>query len=118
MSEVTLVNSTFSVPEDFNAEEYISHSYGIIFDEGNVKNVAIRTDSRQAKYLRSVPLHHSQTEILHDAYSIFYYKIKITPDFVQELLSYGPKITVINPPELRAMIITSLQESLNNYSDS
>ncbi len=118
MSEVTLVNSTFSVPEDFNAEEYISHSYGIIFDEGNVKNVAIRTDSRQAKYQRSVPLHHSQTEILHDAYSIFYYKIKITPDFVQELLSYGPKITVINPPELRAMIITSLQESLNNYSDS
>lgn len=117
MTEITMVNSTFIVPEEFNAEDYIRHSYGIIFDEGSVKNVAVRTDSRQAKYLRSVPLHHSQRETLHDSYSVFYYQLKITPDFVQELLSYGPKITVLNPPELRAMIVTSLKESLNNYGE-
>lgn len=117
MSDVTLVNSSFNVPDDFNAEEYIRNSYGIIFDEGAVKDVAIRTDFRQAKYFRSVPLHHSQSEILHDSYSIFHYRLKITPDFIQELLSHGPKITVLNPPELRAMIISSLKESLDNYKD-
>lgn len=117
MSDVKLNNTVFAMPDEFDAEEYIRNSYGIIFDEGDVKNVAIRTDSRQAKYFRSVPLHHSQSEILHDSYSIFYYKLRITPDFVQELLSHGPKITVLNPPELRAMIVTSLKESLDNYDE-
>lgn len=115
MSDSVMLAESFEMPEDFDAEAYFRDSYGIIFDEGEVKNVAIRTDARQAKYFRSVPLHHSQREILHDSYSIFYYKIKITPDFLQKLLSYGPKITVLNPPELRAMIVDSLRSSLENY---
>ena len=55
--------------------------------------------------------------MLHDSYSIFNFKLKITPDFVQELLSYGPKLTVLSPPELRAMMITSLRDSLKNYDN-
>lgn len=117
MTDIILVDSTFTVPAEFDAGEYISNSYGIIFDEGAVKEVTLRTDPRQAKYLRSVPLHHSQNEILHDSYSIFSYRLRITPDFVQELLALGPKVTVLNPPELRAMVVTSLKESLNNYKD-
>lgn len=116
MSDLTLLPGTFEIPAHFDAEEYVKNSYGIIFDEGLVKDIAIRTDPRQAKYFRSVPLHSSQSEIIHDTYSIFNYRLKLTPDFVQELLSYGPKITVINPPELRAMIVTSLRDSLNNYN--
>ncbi len=115
MSEAHLLATAYTIPVDFDAEAYFRDSFGIIFDEGTVKDVAIRTDARQAKYFRSVPLHHSQTERLHDSYSIFYYKIKITPDFISELLSYGPKITVLNPPELRAIIVDSLRASLDNY---
>lgn len=116
MSNIVILNDTFSMPEDFDAEEYFKNSYGIIFDEGDVKEVSISTDPRQAKYFRSVPLHHSQEEVIHDTYSIFHYKIKLTPDFIQELLSYGPKITVLNPPELRAMMVDSLTRSLRNYN--
>lgn len=117
MSDVVLLPSQYTIPEDFDAEAYFRDSYGIIFDEGEVKNVSIKTDARQAKYFRSVPLHHSQYEMLHDSYSIFNFKLKITPDFVQELLSYGPKLTVLSPPELRAMMITSLRDSLKNYDN-
>ncbi|MBQ8774093.1 MAG: WYL domain-containing protein [Muribaculaceae bacterium] len=117
MSDVTMQSSTFVMPEDFDPETYFQDSYGIIFNEGSVKQVAIRTDSRQAKYFRSVPLHHSQHEALHDSYSIFYYRLRITPDFVQELLSYGPKVTVISPPELKAMMICNLRDALANYND-
>ena len=60
MSEVTLLTTLYEIPDDFNAEAYFHDSYGIVFDEGEVKRVALRTDSRQAKYFRSVPLHHSQ----------------------------------------------------------
>lgn len=115
MSDVIIQASEFEIPESFDAETYFRDSFGIVFTQGEVKNVAIKADVRQAKYLRALPLHHSQHETIHDEYSVFYYKLRITPDFVEELLSHGPALTVLNPPELRAMMITSLQESLANY---
>ena len=115
MKNVVVQQEKFEMPEDFDAEEYTKYSYGIVFSQGEVKNVAIKTDARQAKYLRALPLHASQQEMIHDSYSIFNYRVRITPDFVEELLSHGPSITVIEPPELRAMIVTSLEESLANY---
>lgn len=115
MKDVILGQEQFSIPEDFDAESYFKHSFGIVFSQGEVKHVAIKTSARQAKYFRALPLHSSQQEMIHDAYSIFYYKLRITPDFVEELLSHGPQLTVIDPPELKAMMVTSLQESLANY---
>lgn len=115
MKDVVVLQETFEIPDDFDAESYIKYSFGIVFSQGEVKNVSIKTDSRQAKYLRALPLHSSQQEMIHDSYSIFNYRLRITPDFVQELLSHGPSVTVIEPPELKAMIVTSLEESLANY---
>lgn len=117
MRDVNVLQDVFEIPADFNFDEYTKYSYGIIFSQGEVKNVSIKTDSRQAKYLRALPLHHSQQEMIHDTYSIFNYRLRITPDFVQELLSYGPNIMVIEPPELKAMIITSLEDSIAQYKN-
>lgn len=115
MKDVVVLQETFEIPDDFDAESYIKYSFGIVFSQGEVKNVSIKTDSRQAKYIRALPLHSSQQEMIHDSYSIFNYRLRITPDFVQELLSHGPSVTAIEPPELKAMIVTSLEESLANY---
>lgn len=79
--------------------------------------MVLKVDSRRAKYLRALPLHHSQDEAIHDDFSIFSYQLRLTPDFVQEILSYGPELTVLEPPELKAMIVKSLTESLNNYNN-
>lgn len=117
MRDVTIEQSTFVIPDDFDAETYFRDSFGIVFSQGEVKHIAIKTSARQAKYFRALPLHQSQSEMIHDAYSIFYYKLRITPDFVQELLSYGPQITVLEPPELKAMMINSLQETLAGYEN-
>ncbi len=115
MSEVSVTQVPFEIPKSFDAEAYFHDSFGIVFTHGEVKDVAIRTDALQAKYFRALPLHHSQKEMIHDNYSVFTFRLRLTPDFVQELLSYGPKVTVLSPPELRAMIVSSLQESLKNY---
>ncbi|MDE5651376.1 MAG: WYL domain-containing protein, partial [Duncaniella sp.] len=79
--------------------------------------VVLRADARQSKYLRTLPLHHSQREVLHDDYSLFYYRLRLTPDFVQEILSRGPSVRVVSPPELRAMVVTSLKDSLRLYGE-
>lgn len=115
MREVTVEPTQFEMPENFDAETFFRDSFGIVFTQGEVKRVAIKANVRQAKYFRALPLHHSQQEMIHDGHSIFYYRLRITPDFVEELLSHGPHITVIEPPELRAMMISSLQETIANY---
>lgn len=118
MEEVTLDDEMFTPDPTFDAESYVRDTFGIVFSQGEPKEVAVRTDPRQAKYFRALPLHHSQREAVHDNYSIFYYKLRLTPDFVQELLSLGPKVTVIAPPELRAMVRASLRETLALYDDT
>ncbi len=117
MDQVTMTATTFTIPDDFDPEEFCSDAFGIIFTQGEAKRVVLRTDPRQAKYFRTLPLHPSQQEMVHDQFSIFHYRLKLTPDFVQELLSYGSRVVVLEPAELRAMMLTSLQDTLQAYND-
>ncbi|MDE5686738.1 MAG: WYL domain-containing protein [Paramuribaculum sp.] len=117
ISSLTLLSETFEIPPDFDPEAYFRDSFGIVFSQGKTHKVTLRVTSRQAKYFRALPLHHSQSEMIHDSYSIFNYNLRLTPDFVQELMSYGPNVTVLAPAELRAMIVNNLQQSLKNYEN-
>ncbi|MDE6153856.1 MAG: WYL domain-containing protein, partial [Muribaculaceae bacterium] len=103
------------IPDDFDAETYFRDSFGVVFTQGEVKDIKLRVDARQAKYFRAVPLHHSQQEMIHDTFSIFSYRMKISPDFVEEILAHGSRVTVIQPVELKAMVISELRDSLSRY---
>lgn len=115
MEEVKIEDDTFVVDKSFNLESYVRDTFGIVFSQGEPKEVVLRADTRQSKYLRALPLHHSQREVVHDEYSLFYLKLRLTPDFVQELLSYGANIQVVSPPELKAMVATALRDALAQY---
>ncbi len=116
ISSLVILPEHFTPDPSFDPEAYSRDSFGIIFSLGEVKNIVIRTDTRQAKYFRALPLHHSQQEMIHDEFSDFHYRLRITDDFVAEILSYGPRVTVMEPPELRAIIRDRLSNSLANYS--
>lgn len=115
MEDVTVSAETFAIDPNFDPEGFVKDSFGIVFTQAEPREVIIRTSPRQAKYLRALPLHHSQHEEIHDDYSLFHYRLRLTPDLVQELLSHGPDIKVMEPPELRAMVTTALRDALNQY---
>ena len=117
MTDVVVLPEIFRERDDFDAEEYFRYSYGIVVSQGDVRKVVLKVDTRQAKYFNALPLHHSQHETLHDNYSLFTYQLRITDDFVEELLSHGPRVTVLEPPELRARMRHELAEALNAYTD-
>ncbi len=71
MSGVSVLEDSFSLPENFDAGEYCRNSFGIVFNQGTIHHVVLRVEPRQAKYLRALPLHHSQREMVHDGFSIF-----------------------------------------------
>ena len=115
IQNLTLQPTTFTPPEDVDPKHYFHDSFGIMVNQSEPKDVRLRVESRIAKYLRALPLHHSQQEMVGDGYSIVTLRLRITTDFVKELLSWGPAITVEAPAELRAMVVEQLKGALKNY---
>lgn len=115
ISDIRLLTRSYAIPDDFDPPAYFRDSYGIVFNRGDVKEIVLRAEPREAKYLRALPLHHSQQETLTDGASLFHYRMKISEDLVQELLAHGPRIIVERPAELRALITDNLRSALANY---
>lgn len=115
MSGVKINSETFTMPDDFDGNTYFNDCFGIMTSKGVAKDITLRVSPNKAKYLRALPLHHSQHEEIHDQYSLFHYHLFLTNDFVAEILSNGAEIQVVSPPELRALVISHLQSALAQY---
>ena len=106
------------MPQDLVPEEFFADCYGITTNQDEPKRIVIKAEATQAKYLRALPLHHSQQEELHDDFSIFTYKMRNTYDLRERLLSHGSSIEVLEPPELKAQIVDEMKKALENYTNS
>lgn len=114
---LTKTNQKFDYPKQFNVHDYFHDSFGIIIEKGVVcQRVRIKVMNGQAKYFRSLPLHHSQKEAeIYPEYSIFEYWLKPTYDFEQELFSHREDIEVLEPAILRKMMKESIEKMLSIY---
>ena len=93
----------FKLPRKFDAEKFFEDYYGIIIgdEDFDVCPVALKVDSWQSKYLRTLPLHHTQVEVeCNEEYSIFEYRLCPSFDFRQKLLSMGGSVEVLAPQDL------------------
>lgn len=117
MSDLRVLSTSFTPPSEMvDPNLYFRDSFGIMVNHAEPRQVRLRTDERTAKYLRALPLHSSQQEEMCNGYSVFTYRLRLTSDFVAEILSRGPSITVLAPRELRTMVTDALRASLANYS--
>lgn len=118
MDRVHLSHKTFELPPDVNADDYFRDSFGLVVTRAAAKTITLRVDHVQAKYLRALPLHASQEEFVHDGFSLFRYRMRITDDLVEELMSKADRITVVSPLELRVMLIDRLRRALAPYDEN
>jgi len=112
---LTMEAGHFDIPEGSDPAGMFEDCFGITYSRGEVKRISLQVTPAQAKYFRTLPLHHSQQEELHDGYSIFRYKVKITYDLIREILSYGSAVRVIAPRELELMVQEQLRLALKQY---
>ena len=92
-------------------------SYGIFIDEKEKpQRIVIRAFGDMRKYIRDLPLHHSQ-EIKNegDDYTDYTYYIRPSVDFIAELLSMGDKIEVLSPDSLRERIRAEHLKAARRY---
>lgn len=102
----TILNKTFKMKKDFNAEEYFKYSVGVFTgiteEEKTPTYVVIKASKLQAEYLNTLPLHHSQTEIANDNdHTVFSYHLLPTDELVSRILAMGDQVEVVAPQILR-----------------
>ncbi|MDE6648408.1 MAG: WYL domain-containing protein [Muribaculaceae bacterium] len=115
VTEMELTTEKFTMPAGISIDKFFGNIVGVTTSKASVRDVIIQTTLTRAKYLRALPLHHSQQEEAHDFYSIFKYKLKINYELISELMAMGPDVTVIAPRELQIMLLSRLKETLENY---
>src|SRR5690606_10836632 len=100
LDRITGVNpgkKKFSTPAGFNLDKMFRNCFGIIAPHHEApEQVVLSFDPEQGKYIQSMPLHHSQKEIINNdqEYRIGLY-LNITYDLIMELRSYGPRMKVL-----------------------
>ena len=116
--EITIREQSFSLPENFNAAKYYENTVGIFVSEDlSPVKVKLRAYGKQIEYLRSLPLHKSQCEVSskYGEFSVFEYKLCLTPELSSQILAMGENVEVLEPIELREEIMSRLNDCLNRY---
>ena len=113
--EMQLVHESFEKPGSITLEHLFGNIVGVTTSQAPVKDVKLWVSPTQAKYFRALPLHHSQEEEAHDEFSIFSYRLKLNYELAHEILGLGDAVKVLEPPELKAMVVTQLKDSLSLY---
>ena len=116
-----VLKASFELPADFDARKYFADVVGIYVNKDNpVTKIKIRAYGVQADYLRSTPLHKSQSEVRskHGEFAEFTYRLCETPELVNQLLAMGNKVEILEPETLREKIKENLLASLARYSES
>lgn len=107
------LEQSFSLPKDFDAEEYFRPYYGVfVGKQFKPELIRIRVIPEAAAYLRSLPLHASQEE---DTPCEFSYYLAPTFDFIQELHTHGSNLEVLSPAWLREQFLQDAEKTVQLY---
>lgn len=117
MKNLSVTDEPFVYPDDFSPEAFYQFYSGIYVDDNlPLEDVRLRTYDKLWCYLRALPLHQSQTEVAQtDTYVDFEYTLRVTPDFIQEILKRGKQIEVLEPKSLRDRMRKELKAALYLY---
>ena len=113
MKDVKISDNLFKLPEDFSADDYFSRYFGVIVTDAKAENIQLKTTDTRAKYLRSLPLHHSQKEI---ASNLFELHLVPTDDFINAVRAMGTEVEMISPDWLRKKLLQEAKDMVKKYS--
>ncbi len=102
--------------------DYFENVVGITKPDGAEPiEVKLRIDKGEYPYIESKPIHPSQDELLEsdtdEKYAYVSLYVYNNYELRSKILSYGSKVTVMEPKSLRDKIAHELKKSLSNYGD-
>ena len=120
ISNLEIVPNTENTPKiDITPVTYWDNYYGVYTHTDKMPEmVKLKVSPKYTKFLRSLPLHHSQKEVeTNEDFSIFTYQLCIERDFISEILSNGTDIEVLEPQSLREEVSATIRKMLGKYDN-
>lgn len=118
IKELSISSKTFHPAASFNVRQFFSNAFGIYHNSAmRAEEVLIKVDAQNAKYIKSLPWHHSQTIVEeNDSYTLFRFYIENAFDFRQQILAHASCCEVIAPLTLRQQIKEELDKAVALYN--
>lgn len=117
MHDLEITTQHYSYPNNIDVEAYFRDSYGKSRWENEIaEKVVLSFIAEQGKYIKTFPIHPSQTITKENLEEIVItLNLEPTDDFVFDLLAYGDSVTVISPKWLKDEVVGRLKRALKNY---
>lgn len=116
ISDLEIGKIKYDYPEIEKVDNLFKYSFGVTNDPGIPKKIVLSLSPEQGRYIKSLPLHSSQKEIISNEKE---YRISLmlhpTYDFIMEILSLGREVKVIEPESLRKEIVKILEDTMKKY---
>jgi predicted DNA-binding transcriptional regulator YafY len=113
----TLTADRYEIPEDFDPDRWLAHSWGIWSSDGTkVVTVRLRFDASVAHRVRESIWHRSQklTE-LDDGRVELTVQVAGIVEIRPWIMSWGDSVEVLEPPELREVVATAVRRLAERY---
>jgi predicted DNA-binding transcriptional regulator YafY len=107
IQDLTVTRTKFWKKSDYDVEKEFAGSFGIYSDkEKEPEEVILSFSPMGGKYNESFPLHQSQKTLIDNEHEFrISLKVKVTYDFIMELLSQSDSMKVIAPAHLKEKLI-------------
>lgn len=116
IQEINLTNKFYEIPSDFNIKEYFKGSFGI-YESKEVYYIRLLITGDSVGYVKEKQWHESQkiTE-QKDGSIILEMKVNNLTEIMFWILSLGKDCKVMEPKELKEIIVSELKGALKNYN--
>lgn len=112
-----ITGNTFRMPEGFDVDELFVTSFGIYVPDGPGQTILFRTGHTEARYIRDLPLHRSQTEV-NSTSKYVTFSIFACPDrnMIMEFCRHAGRMEVLSPEEVRNAVAEELAKGAAQYT--
>lgn len=117
IKELIPTKKQFKRDASFSPAEYFKHSFGISVNDYEPQSVILSFSSSEAPYIKSQPLHQTQQVLVdNDLEFKIGLEVILSYELKAQILSYGDKVKIIAPEDLKQEHITILTKAMANYT--
>lgn len=114
IKDISISDESYTIPDTFNPDDYLNASFGVF--HGETSNIKIRFSPKVAKYIKEKQWHNTQTIVEHQDGSItFSVQTAGINDIKIWVRSWGPNAEVLEPEQLREIIISEINDLRQLY---
>ncbi len=117
IQSIEITGEKFQEIRGFHPDRFFKHSIGITELDAHPARIRLRFSALQGKYIKSLPIHHSQIIIEENDDEILVELFALqTIELVQLIFSYGDAVEVLEPKKLRKRVKKTALKTLLKYS--